>query len=689
MSLRHLVLFLCISLWGMILTADEKLPSSRPQPAILWQPSAEHLASTNLAEYVGWLGRERGLHFDLADYRALQSWSSSEIEQFWSSIWDYFDLQADGDPSVALVDRAMPGTDWFPNTSLNFAEQIFRGKDRDALAIVVQSELRPMREVTWGELRNQTAAIAAGMERLGIGPGDRVAAYLPNSSEAIAAFLAAASIGAIWSSCSPEFGAESVVERFSQIKPKLLLTVDGYSYKGRRFDRMGEVAKIEVALPTVEHTIVLSYLEESPELASLRSGLSWGEAFEPAAEPLSFRRMPFSHPLWIVYSSGTTGMPKPIVHGHGGILLEHLKTGWLHLDAREGDRFFFYTTTGWVFWNSLVGLLLTDAAIVLYDGSPVWPEPDSLWQIADEAGVTCLGTGAAYLVSCMRKGVVPRTAKRPLSQLRSICSTGSPLPPEGFRWVNEQFGNELWLTSFSGGTDVCTAFVGGCPLLPVYEGELQAAWLGVSLKAFDEAGESLIGEVGELVITEPLPSMPVSFWGDDDGSRLRESYFELYPGLWRHGDWIEITERGSAIIYGRSDSTLNRGGVRIGTSEIYRSVLREAGIADALVVDLPSDVSGAESSILLFVVLGEGVDLDEAMVERIRGDLRKTCSPRPVPDQVIAVPIVPRTISGKLLEVPVKRILLGADPEKVASRGSLADPDSLDWFIAFHRRREP
>ena len=670
------------------MSRGEDRASGQPPPAILWQPSAGDLESTNLAAYAGWLGRERGLDFDVADYQVRPSWSATEIEDFWSSIWEYFDVQADGDPSVILTDREMPGTDWFPNTSLNFAEHVFRGKGPNTSAIVTKSELRPLREVTWGELSDQTAGIAAGMKRLGVGPGDRVAAYLPNSSEAIAAFLAAASIGAIWSSCSPDFGADSVVDRFSQIEPKLLLTVDGYSYNGRRFDRMAEVATIEAALATVEQTVVLSYLEETPDLAGLRSAVSWETAFVAKGEELSFQRMPFSHPLWILYSSGTTGLPKPIVHGHGGILLEHLKKMWLHLDAREGDRVFWFTTTGWMMWNFLAGVLLTDAAVVLYDGSPAWPEQDTLWQLAEEAEVSCFGAGASYLVSCMREGVVPRTVSRPLAKLRSIGSTGSPLPPEAFRWVSEQFGDDLWLFSTSGGTDVCTAFVGGCPVLPVYEGELQSASLGVSLKAFDEAGESLIGEVGELVITEPLPSMPVSFWGDDDGSRLRESYFEMYPGLWRHGDWIEITERGTAVIYGRSDSTINRGGVRIGTSEIYRSVLREAGIADALVVDLPTDESGAESLIVLFVVLGDGVELDDAIVDRIRGDLRKTCSPRHVPDQVIAVPVVPRTISGKLLEVPVKRILLGGDPEKVASRGSLADPNALDWFIEFAAQRQ-
>lgn len=651
------------------------------QPEILWQPTPEQLASTNLADYVRWLGSERGLSFDINDYGALQQWSATEIEQFWASLWDYFDVQADGDPGVVLAGRAMPGAKWFPECSLNFAEHVFRGKRDGDLAIIEQSELRAINEVTWGQLRQRTADVAEGMKRLGVGQGDRIAAYLPNGTEAIVAFLAAASLGAIWSSCSPDFGADSVIDRFSQIEPTLLLAVNGYSYNGRRFDRMAQVARIEQALPSVEQTIVLDYLGVESPPPALRSAARWDEAFRPTTEPLSFVRVAFDHPLWILYSSGTTGMPKPIVHGHGGILLEHLKKMWFHLDAHEGDRVFWFTTTGWMMWNFLVGVLLTKAAIVVYDGSPAWPEPDTLWQLAEDAEVSCFGAGAAYLVSCMREGIVPRTESRQLSKLRSIGSTGSPLPPEAFRWVSDEFGKGLWLFSTSGGTDVCTAFVGGCPVLPVYEGELQSASLGVKLRAFDEDGQSLIGEVGELVITEPLPSMPVSFWGDDDGSRLRESYFEMYPGLWRHGDWIEITARGTAIIYGRSDSTINRGGVRIGTAEIYRSVLRETGVADALVVDLPSDESLAESTILLFVVLADAVTLDEAMVGRIRGDLRASCSPRHVPDEVIAVPAVPRTISGKLLEVPVKRILLGADPSLVASRGSLADPGALDWFI--------
>ncbi len=656
-------------------------------PAILWQPTADYRAQTNLASFVDWLQRERDQSFSVDDYGALQRWSATEIEQFWAALWDYFEVAADGDRSIVLAERTMPGARWFPGTRLNFAEHIFRGKADDVVALVESSELRPLREINWGELRRDVAAIAAGMRRLGVVEGDRVAAYLPNCNEAVAAFLAAASIGAIWSSCSPDFGADSVIERFSQIEPKLLLAVDGYSYNGRKFDRLDQVALIEAALPTVEQTVVLGYLKAAPELEQLRSASAWGQAFRPSDQPLSFKRVAFDAPLWILYSSGTTGMPKALVHGHGGILLEHLKKMWFHLDCRPGDRVFWLTTTGWMMWNFLAGVLLTDAAIVLYDGSPGWPQADSLWDLAEVAEVTCFGTGAAYLTNCMREGMTPRTAERPLAKLRSIGSTGSPLPPEAFRWVAERFGNDLWLFSTSGGTDLCTGFVGGCPLLPVYEGELQSATLGVKLESFNEAGESLIGEVGELVITEPLPSMPVRLWGDSDGSRLRESYFEMYPGVWRHGDWIEITDRGSAIIYGRSDSTINRGGVRIGTAEIYRSVLREAAVKDALVVDLPLDKIGSESTIVLFLVLDQAATLDDAMVSRIRDDLKANCSPRHIPDEVIAVPDVPRTISGKLLEVPVKRILLGADAEKVASRGSLANPEALDWFVSYAARR--
>ena len=488
--------------------------------------------------------------------------------------------------------------------------------------------------------------------------------------ETIPAFLATASLGAIWSSAAPEFGARSVIDRFAQIEPKVLLAVDGYRYGGRDFDRTAVVDEIAAEIPGLERVVRLGYL----------AGGGWEEGFLGPADPaaLKFAPVPFDHPLWILYSSGTTGLPKPIVHGHGGILLEHLKKMHLHLDAQEGDRVFWFTTTGWMMWNFLVGVLLTDASIVLYDGNPGHPDLDTLWDLAEEAGITTFGTSASYIASCMKAGVEPG-AGRDLSRLEAVGSTGSPLSPEGFDWVYEKLGAETWLFSTSGGTDVCTAFVGGVPTLPVYEGELQARALGADLHSFGPDGEELIGEVGELVITQPMPSMPVFFWGDEDGSRLRESYFDTYPGVWRHGDWIEITERETAIIYGRSDSTINRGGIRMGTSEIYRAVLSLDEIVDALVVDVPRE--GEENWMPLFVVLAEGAELDETLIKRIAASVREYCSPRHVPSEVREVAEVPRTLSGKVLEVPVKRILMGTPVDRAASRESLANPAALDPFV--------
>ena len=489
---------------------------------------------------------------------------------------------------------------------------------------------------------------------------------MPNIPETIAAFLATASIGAVWSSCSPDFGARSVVDRFAQIEPKVLLAVDGYRYNGRDFDRRATVEGIaaEIGAPVKW----LGYLD--------RSG--WEEGFLGEADELRFEQLPFDHPLWVLYSSGTTGLPKAIVHGQGGILLEHLKKMHLHLDAQAGDRVFWFTTTGWMMWNFLVGVLLTDAEIVLYDGSPGQPDLGVLWDLAERTGMTCFGTSAAYVASCMKDGVRPGDG-RDLSALRSVGSTGSPLSPEGFRWVYDQLGEDTWLFSTSGGTDVCTAFVGGCPLLGVHMGELQARALGAKVESFDEDGRPLVGEMGELVITEPMPSMPVFFWDDPDGERLRESYFDMYPGIWRHGDWIEITDRGTAVIYGRSDSTINRGGVRMGTSEIYRAVLGIEAIVDALVVDVPRQ--GEESWMPLFVVLREGESLGPELEREIARRVREDCSPRHVPNEVFAIDEVPRTLSGKVLEVPVKRILMGTPADRAASRDSLQNPAALDWFV--------
>ena len=582
-------------------------------------------------------------------------------------MWSYFDVTASRPYEQVLTSHAMPGASWFPGAELSYAEHVFRGRDDAAVAIVHATEAQPPVELTWGELRAMTASIRAGLVARGVGRGDRVVAYMPNIPETVAAMLACASLGAIWSSAAPEFGVQSVIDRFAQIKPKVLLAVDGYRYGGKWFDRRAAIAQFESEIPTLEHVFVLPCLGTEGNWDDL---LTQGE--------LVFEQLPFDHPLWVLYSSGTTGLPKPIVHGQGGILLEHLKKLNLHVDLREGDRFFWFTTTGWMMWNFLVGGLLTDAAIVLYDGNPGTPDLNRLWDLAESAGITCFGTGAAYVHACMKAGIEPASG-RDLSRLRSVGSTGSPLSADGFRWVYEHVGADTWLFSTSGGTDVCTAFVGGVPTLPVYEGELQARSLGAKVEAFDDAGQSMIGEVGELVLTEPMPSMPLCFWGDEDGSRYRSSYFETYPGVWRHGDWIRITSRGTAVITGRSDATINRGGVRIGTSELYRAVLGCDAVADALVVDVPRE--GTDGWMQLFVALREGAELEPHLEAEIRRRVREDCSPRHVPDEICAVTAIPRTLSGKILEVPIKRILMGEPPDSVVSREALANPEALDDFV--------
>jgi acetoacetyl-CoA synthetase len=648
----------------------------------LWEPSAQLAERSRLTKFMRWLESERGLRFD--GYEALWQWSVDDLDAFWRAIWDFFGVRADGEPSPVLASREMPGASWFPNASLNYAEHVFAGKDDAETAILHASELRELDELSWGELRSQVAALAAGLRGLGVERGDRVVAYLPNIPEAIVAFLATASIGAVWSSCSPDFGPASVVDRFAQIEPKVLFAVDGYRYGGKDFDRRETIGRLQEQIPSLRRTVVLPYLDPEPELSSLTDAMSWEEllAGGKGAE-LGFERVPFDHPLWVLYSSGTTGLPKAIVQGQGGILLEHLKKLNLHVDAHPGDRLFWFTTTGWMMWNFLVSGLLTRAAIVLYDGNPGHPDMNVLWDLAERAGVTTFGTSASYIAACMKAGVEPG-AGRDLSRLGAVGSTGSPLPPEGFDWVYEHVGPDTWLFSTSGGTDLCTAFVGGVALLPVYRGELQARALGAAVEAWDEEGRPLVGEVGELVVTEPMPSMPVRFWGDEDGARYRASYFEQYPGVWRHGDWIEITSRGTAIIYGRSDSTINRSGIRMGTSEIYRAVLSIEEVVDALVVDLPRP--GTDGWMPLFVVLREGSELDDELPREIARRVRERCSPRHVPDEVFQIAEVPRTLSGKVLEVPVKRILMGTPPEQAASRDSLANPAALDYFVELGAR---
>jgi len=643
---------------------------------LLWEPSDELKQNSNISRYMRWLESERNLSF--SSYNELWEWSVTDLEGFWGSVWDYCGVVSSKPYDKVLARREMPGAEWFSGTELNYAEHVFLRARADEPAIVSKSEIRTLSEVSWDELRERVAAFAAGLRSLGVGRGDRVVAYLPNVPEAVVAFLATASIGAVWSSCSPDFGALSVVDRFRQIEPKVLITVDGYRYGGKDHDRMETVAGLQREIPALEHTVVLPYLNETPDTGKLDNAVLWDELLDDhRGAELVFERVPFDHPLWVLYSSGTTGLPKAIVQGHGGILLEHLKKADLHIDLGPGDRFFWFTTTGWMMWNMLVGGLLSGATALLYDGNPGYPDMNALWAFAEESGMTCFGTSASYITSCMNAGIEPGR-DHDLSALRSMGSTGSPLPPEGFEWVYKHVKRDLWLFSTSGGTDLCTAFIGGVPILPVHAGELQARSLGAKVEAFGEDGDSLTDEVGELVITEPMPSMPLYLWDDESGERYHDSYFDKYPGVWRHGDWIKIKSHGGCVIYGRSDSTINRGGVRMGTSEIYSAVEKVEEVADSLVVDIPKP--GGNSFMPLFVVLEAGVELDDELKNRIKKSIRENASPRHVPNEILAVPEIPRTLNGKKLEVPVKKILAGESIEEAASRDSLSNPGSLDRF---------
>jgi acetoacetyl-CoA synthetase len=652
----------------------------------LWEPSEDDRAAAEMTRFMRFAAQRSGR--ELTSYDELWRWSVAELEDFWAAVWEFCGVRASTGYERVLDERRMPGAKWFAGSQLNYAENMLSQRsreadatgglrDREAIAVVHCSELRELSELTWGELSDAVAAAAGGLRALGVGRGDRVVAYMPNIPETLIAFLATASLGAVWSSAAPEFGARSVIDRFAQIEPKVLLAVDGYRHGGKDFDRTAVVDQIRAELPTVEHTVLLAYLDDGARLDDARG---WGELLElGAGAELVFEQVPFDHPLWVLYSSGTTGLPKAIVQGHGGILVEQLKKR-LHMNLRPGDRMFWFTTTGWMMWNFLVGCLLSDAAIVLYDGSPAHPDLGALWRLAERARITCMGLSAGLIASCEKAGVDPGREYE-LSALRAIGSTGSPLSPESFKWVYQHVGSDIWLFSTSGGTDVCTAFVGGCPLLPVYEGELQCRILGCAVESWDEQGVAHVDRVGELVITEPMPSMPLFLWGDEDGERLHDSYFAMYPGVWRHGDWIRITPRGGAVIYGRSDSTINRQGVRMGTSEIYRAASSLAQVLDALVIDVPKSGGDGELWMVLFVVLADGMTLDEQLTREIKRAIREDCSPRHVPNEVRQIDEVPRTLSGKVLEVPVKRILMGAAPGDAASVDSLANPRSLDYFV--------
>ena len=647
---------------------------------LLWEPSEELKQQATLTRYMQWLEREKGLH--VRDQEELWHWSVSHLEEFWASIWDFFSVKASRPYTSVLADRKMPGAQWFGGAELNYAEQVFRNASVGYPALLFQSERHPLRAVSWEELSRNVGSVANALRALGVKPGDRVVSYMANLPETVIAFLACASIGAVWSSCPPDFGTSSVIERFQQIEPTVLVAVDGYQYNGKEVDRRSVLSELQQALPTLHTTVLLPYLSKDTDTEGETSMVLWHD-FLSSDTTLTFEQVPFEHPLWVLYSSGTTGLPKAIVQGHGGIVLEHLKSVGLSLDLKPGDIFFWYTTTGWMMWNILVGGLLVGTTILLYDGSPAYPTLNMLWKLAQESGMTFFGTSAGYITSCMKAGLEPGTTYD-LSKLRAIGSTGSPLPPEGFGWVYEHVKRDIWLASISGGTDVCSAFVGGSVLLPVYAGELQCRALGAKVEAFDEQGHPVINEVGELVLTEPLPSMPLYFWNDPGNTRYQESYFDVYPGVWRHGDWIKITPRGSAIIYGRSDSTINRQGIRMGSSEIYRVVEALPEVLDSLIVGV--ELPGGKYYLPLFVVLREGVELDDALKAKIKQQLRTNVSPHHVPDEIIAIEEVPRTLSGKKLEVPVKKLLMGMPIEKAISMDALNNPQAMEYFIEFAQK---
>ena len=648
---------------------------------VLWTPGPERIAHANVTLFRQWLEKHRGL--TLADYPALWRWSVTDLEGFWGALWDYFGVRASQPYERVLGARTMPDAEWFPGCRLNYAENVL-SRAQPGAALLHMSETRPLAQIAWEDLAAQVRVLATELRALGVRPGDCVVAWMPNIPETMIAMLATTAIGAVWACCSPDFGARGALDRLAQLDPTVLFCVDGYRYGGKEYDRRDELKRIRHELRGLKHVIHLPYLRKDSRVegASL-----WDEMMARgpvAAAEFRFEQVPFGHPLWILFSSGTTGLPKAIVHGHGGILLETQKNGIFHFDLHPGDRLFFFTTTGWMLWNFIASSPLAGAVPVLYDGHPAFPQPDILWKLAQDARATLFGASPTYVEQLARARIVP-AERYDLEALRSISLAGSPATPESMAWFYRNVKRDLWVANGSGGTDCCTGFVGGVPTLPVRAGEIQAPSLGVSVKAFNERGESVVDEVGELVITEPMPSMPLRFWNDAGDRRYREAYFEDFPGVWRHGDFFKINARGGCFVLGRSDATLNRHGVRIGTAEIYRALVQIPGVEDGLIVNL--DLPDGGFFMPLFLQLAPGAVLDDALAARIREQLRREYTPRHVPDKIYAVPSIPRTLTGKKMEVPVRRILMGVPAEKAANRAAMANPEALDFFIDYAARQ--
>jgi acetoacetyl-CoA synthetase len=655
-------------------------PTIVQEGEVLWTPDAERIAAANITAFNRWLVRHRG--FDFPDYTSMWRWSVTDLQGFWGALWEYFQIESTTPYTRVLGRRSMPGAEWFEGARINYAQHVLRQERAGATALLHMSELQALSTLDWATLAAQVRILATRLRALGVEPGDRVVAWMPNIPETMIAMLATTAIGATWACCSPDFGARGALDRLAQLSPKVLFCVDGYRYGGKDFDRREELRHIVGALDGVQQVIYLPYLDRSSS-GPTGSARSWHEVLAHPPVPAAdfwFEQVAFDHPLWILFSSGTTGLPKPIVHGHGGILLETCKNAAFHFDLHPGDRLLFFTTTGWMLWNFVVGSTLVGAVPVLYDGHPAYPEPGILWKLAQDAEVAVFGASPSFVDQLARAGVVPREQYH-LPRLRSISLAGSPATPECMAWFYRNVKSDLWVANGSGGTDCCTGFVGGVPTLPVRAGEIQAPSLGVSVKAFNERGEDVVNEVGELVITEPMPSMPLRFWGDEADRRYREAYFEEFPGVWRHGDFFRINERGCCFVLGRSDATLNRYGVRIGTAEVYRALALLEEIKDSLIVNI--DLPDGGFFMPLFVELAPGAVLDERLQAEIRSRLRREYTPRHVPDRIYSVPAIPRTLTGKKMEVPVRRILMGVPADKAANRAAMADPHALDFFVEY------